>query len=553
MKKLLIGILAMLALVFIANTNFYAEEKEQEPSKSRVLRIIIGEPKIISVKVPTRIVINNPNIVDVLNVSAQSLTITPKAIGTTPLIIWDKNGEHSYQVKVLPANLDEIKKRIDSLLAVLDVPDVRTKKEEDEGTIFLLGSVKEAADKEKIFTALGDLKKFTTDLINVREEEASVDIDVSVLEVSKDAERNMGFTYPTSIALTESAGMTFVNPFNMFRVSQLQRAAFTFTLDLLESEGKVRILSRPRLSCQSGKEANLLVGGQKPTFSSTQVVNAGTATTIDYKDFGVSLKIKPVVTAEKRIKIALTVDVTDISGAAITIGGTSTTALAYPTTIRRATTELFLDNGQTMAIGGLITRKRQEDIQRVPWASNLPLIGTFFRTKDIKEGGGQGVKGDTELFITLTPTIVSLEPVAEKKEEKAKEGVKERKEIQAQPKVKAMPSAVRTATHSAATAEENIPAPLHNYKVIVQRRILDKVKYPLQAKEAGFQGRVKISLYLSYKGDLLDVKLKETSGYNVLDNSAMAAARSVIGYPPFPSALTKENIWVDIPIDYQLN
>ncbi|MCM8797064.1 MAG: TonB family protein [Candidatus Omnitrophica bacterium] len=559
-KSLLTGVLITLTLLLIVIPFPYAEQEERDISEIKEIKLILSEPKIISVKSPTRIVINNPNIVDVSSVSRDSVTLVPKANGLTQLIIWDDVGEHPYKIKVLPIDLEAIKRRIDDLLSVSNVPDVYSKIQEEEGKVFLLGSVKMAADKERIRVALGDLTKFTTDLIVLKEEEASVDIDVNVFEISKGAQETMGFLYPTSISLIDVSGPigtpTTGLP-SVFYVSNFTRSAFNFTWSFLEKEGKLRVLSRPRLTCQSGKEADLMVGGQKPTFSTSVTSSGGISTSIEYKDFGVKLKIKPVVTADKRIQINLTVDVTEISGNEVTIGGVNTTALAYPTTVRRATTQVFLNNGQTMAIGGLIAQKKEEDIQRVPWVSKLPLIGTLFRHKDTKTGGGVNTKGDTELFITLTPTIVSPELAVEKKEEKKEEKMEKREKgvslTEGEPPIKSASSYTKTILPRRPSPQEDIPAPLHNYQVIVQRRIMDKVKYPLQAKASGFQGRVTISLHLSYKGDLLEAKIKESSGYQVLDKSALNAARSVVNYPPFPPSINKDKVWIDVPIDYQLN
>ncbi|MGD0337000.1 MAG: TonB family protein [Candidatus Omnitrophota bacterium] len=567
MKKLLIGLLMIAAFMLVAKPLPCAEEKKQALPEEKVLKVVIPELRMIPVKVPNRIVVNNPNIADVAAVTRDTVTITPKEVGATALTIWDEAGEHPYKIKVLPTDLDVVKKRIDAMLSALGFTDVKTKVEEDEGKVFLTGFVKKAEDREKFFTALAELKKFTTDLIYVKEEETSIDINVTVFEISKGAQETMGFLYPTKIALTDVSGPITVPTTglpNIFYVSKFTRNAFNFTWDFLEGQGKIRILSRPRLTCQSGKEADLLVGGQKPTFSSSLVSNVGTSTSIDYKDFGVKLKIKPIVTADKRIKIALTVEVIDISSTAAFLGSEgNTTALAYPLTIRRATTEVFLDNGSTMAIGGLITDRKQEDVQKVPWASNLPLVGALFRHKDTIAGGGSAAKNNTELFITLTPTIVPSEAAAVNKEEKAKEEVKEEAQgskekpvepNETQPQMKARPPLKMAAlSKRPAAPEEDVPAPLHNYKVIVQKKIMDKVKYPIQAKESGFQGTVKISLNLSYKGDLLDAKVKESSGYQLLDKSALAAAHSVIEYPPFPPSLNKDKIWIDIPVDYQLN
>ena len=81
---------------------------------------------------------------------------------------------------------------------------------------------------------------------------------------------------------------------------------------------------------------------------------------------------------------------------------------------------------------------------------------------------------------------------------------------------------------------------------------MDKLTYPAGAKEAGFQGTVKLSLKLSHQGDLLDAKLKDSSSYRVLDDDALNTAKKASPYPPFPLMIKEKELWVDIPISYQL-
>jgi len=91
------------------------------------------------------------------------------------------------------------------------------------------------------------------------------------------------------------------------------------------------------------------------------------------------------------------------------------------------------------------------------------------------------------------------------------------------------------------------------YSRIIQKRILDNLDYPAVAKEAGYQGGVKLSLHFSYAGELLNVNIKESSGYKILDDNAVYAARSIPSYPPFPSSIEQQELWIDIPIIYSLD
>ena len=530
-KGFLIISLIIAGLAVLPFKDYALDESDEE------IKLYLGEVKILSVSNPTRIAIGNPGVLDVTNVTKNEITLSPKAVGATNLVLWDNFGEQSYQVRVFAENIAEVKRRIDNLLARLNLPGVYTQAEEEEGKVLLLGRVKTAQDREKISTALGALKEKTVDLIVVKEEEAVVDIDVQVLELSKDATDTLGFTNPlssaesgvaTGLTLTEvgSPGLTAAKWSTLFKVANLQHDAFTWTLYALVQEGKARILSRPRLACQSGKEAELVVGGEKPTFT-TSTTTIGTSSTVEYKEYGIKLKIKPTVTEEKKIKLGLNVEVSEV-GTAEYIGKTAErTAQAYPLTKRSASTELFLNNGQTMAIGGLIKQKKEEDISKTPLLGDIPIVGLFFRKKTTRIGGGTGERGDTELYITLTPMIIA-----------AKEEIKQ----EVKPKVAA-----------SAAIEETMPESLRGYTRLIQKLILDNLNYPSSAKEAGFQGSLKLSLHLSYSGELLDVVVKSSSGYKLLDDNAVSVAKKVVSYPPFPSSIDQKELWIDIPIVYRLD
>jgi type II secretory pathway component GspD/PulD (secretin) len=86
-----------------------------------------------------------------------------------------------------------------------------------------------------------------------------------------------------------------------------------------------------------------------------------------------------------------------------------------------------------MAISGLIKEKQEEDVTRVPWLSEIPVIGGAFRKKTTMTGGGSGERGNTELFVMLTPSIVSTKEGSVKKE--AKQIIEEKDVVSKKPAV----------------------------------------------------------------------------------------------------------------------
>jgi pilus assembly protein CpaC len=531
MKKILLG-LAAIATVIVLSSAIYAAGKD---ATGEEIKLYLGETKVLSVNSPSRIVIGNPSVVDVAEVGDDFITLNPKSLGTTTFVFWDNFGEQSYRLRVLAEDVQDIKSRIDRLLKELNLPDVYTKAAETEGKVLLLGEVRTAEDSSRIELALGPLKEKVTNLIKVQEQ-AIVDIDVQVLELSNDATKTLGFTMPTSISASETPGR-FPKALGssmdaIFHVFNWPRSSFSATVNLLVQEGKARILSQPRLACLSGKEAELMVGGEKPIFTTSVDVTAGASTDVEYKEYGIKLKFKPTVVDNKKIHLALNVDVSELQSAEFIGLESDRTAQAYPLTRRNVSTELYLDDGQTMAIGGLIKRKNEEDVNRTAFLSDIPILGALFRKRTTKGGGGAGERGDVELFITLTPTIVAG------------------KAAPADSVVS--PAGSGRAVESRPVAlDDDISPELKDYIRTVQLKIINAVYYPQEAKDLGWEGNVNLILRLASNGSLKDARIAQSSGYKLLDDTTLDVVRQQSPYPPFPSQVELQELKIQVPVIYR--
>ncbi len=484
--------------------------------------LIADQIKTISCLSPTRVVISKPEICDVISVSETEIVLSPKSAGVTTFFFWDKLGEHAFKIRVVPEDLKEIKRRIDSFLEEMGLKKVYTKISEIEGRVLLLGEVKTCKDKELLDTTLGALKAHTIDLIKIKER-ALVEIDVQVLELTEEAAKKLGFTWPGSLTIGETTepikegcvGHPSGRWDKLWRITPWSRSKFFLTLKALISEGKARVLSRPKLVTLSGKEAKLTVGGEVPIV----VISAGVgAASVEYKEYGIVLNIKPIVEEKDKIYLAIKTEVSDIEDYI-----KEAYYLVYPFTKRIAETELYVEDGQTLYIGGLIAQKTKESLSKVPWLAEVPILGAFFRSRSTTRGK------DLELFITLTPTIVSG------REEVVEEAALRPEEL---------PEII-------SPIYESIPHPLRGYVYTLKKKILYAVTYPKLAREAGFEGIVKLSLHILSDGRLQEVLVKESSGYRVLDDAACEAAKKISPSPEFPPQTDLKELWIDIPIVFR--
>jgi len=546
--------------LFMLMTGYYNYSFSQEQAAIGEMESIIlymGDSKVIPVSNPKRVVVNNPAIADVTSVSKEEIFIAAKGTGTTNIIWWDEFEQHVLQVQVFAEDLSTIKQRVDNILKEMELSDVYTRRADSEGKVLLLGSVRNAQDRERIATALETLKTKITDLIVVKEEETMVNIDAEVLELNNDATKTLGFTMPGSVSMTETTNPSLltVDPSlnargslnAIFHVFQWPRNQFTATIDALVQEGKAKILSRPRLTCQSGKEAELLVGGEKPILTTETASAGGASTTVSYKEYGIKLKIKPTV-KDNRVKLGLNIEISEPGEADVLGSLTNITAKAYPFTKRNVSTEVYLNNGQTIAIGGLIKQKKEEEMRKTAGLGDLPILGLLFRKKTTKAGGGIGEKGDIELFITLTPKIIN-----EKGEEiPIKESpIAEAKQARTQQQVQPRPPQQET-TVAPAKVQETASIAINRYNQTLFRLIRDNIEYPWAAAQGQIEGVLRLSLNVSSTGELLGVKVVRSSGFAVLDENAMSMVKKLAPYPPFPSEINQDQLWVDIPVVYKI-
>ncbi|GMM93318.1 type II and III secretion system protein family protein [Qipengyuania sp. MTN3-11] len=162
--------------------------------------------------------------------------------------------------------------------------------------------------------------------------------------------------------------------------------------DLAERQGMVTTLSQPNLTALSGETAEFLAGGEFPIPLSQGLGS----TTVEYKNFGVSLAYTPTVLANGRISIRVRPEVSELSTqGAVQLDGFTIPAL----TVRRAETTVELGSGQSFMIAGLMSANSQNSIDKAPGVGDVPILGNLFRSTEYQ-------RGETELVIVVTPYLV---------------------------------------------------------------------------------------------------------------------------------------------------
>jgi pilus assembly protein CpaC len=168
-------------------------------------------------------------------------------------------------------------------------------------------------------------------------------------------------------------------------------------IDALEEKGLVRRLAEPNLVAMSGGTATFHAGGRIPIPTAQSSSGGALVITTTYEDFGVRLNFQPVVLANGVINMTIAPEVSDIDPtiAVPTGGGLSAPGI----TVRRATTQLELRDGQSFAMAGLIQSINERNIDQLPWLGSVPVIGTLFRSTSFRQR-------ETELVVIVTPHLV---------------------------------------------------------------------------------------------------------------------------------------------------
>jgi type IV pilus assembly protein PilQ len=170
----------------------------------------------------------------------------------------------------------------------------------------------------------------------------------------------------------------FTNSFSRF---------INLELSALEAEGKGKIISSPRVLTADQIEAVIEQGTELPY---QQATSSG-ATSVTFRKANLSLKVKPQITPEGNI-------IMDVQVNKDSVGQVTTAGFAIDT--KAVKTQVLVDNGGTVVIGGIYTQNERDSLTKVPFFGDLPVFGNLFRNT-------QRTNDKTELLVFITPRVVS--------------------------------------------------------------------------------------------------------------------------------------------------
>lgn len=562
MTKKFFSFFGAILVLLLASSAFCADPVKPiavDTSVTKDVYMIKGELETLTVTSLTRISITDPEVADIVNATDKEILLIAKAPGQTVLFVWDEHGKRSIVVHVYSQNLDMAKERLEGLLKEADLNEVTLTINEKEGKIVLSGGVPEykKGKLDQILTPFGE------SIINFSDEEENKDliqIDLQITELSTTLFKALGIDWTAggndgiTLAYPETLPTTDGSIGDFFKIGDFNRtSALLATVNALIREGKGKILSQPKLVVVNGEEASFLVGGQIPIRTTTTSTTA-TQENVSFKDYGISMNITPKLIKGK-IDIDLNTEISDIDSA-------NAVGQDVAFTTRSANTKLYLDDGQTIVLAGLIKKNRGETIRRVPFVSKVPVVGLLFRSRSTPSA-----ETDTELVISLTPHILTDRAAEERIAREKKEAVPEETTVNNE----AVSTNIATEESPMAPIEENysseqhsimpipaapsglsLPTNMAEYAKTIQSKLVEAIHYPNEAQTYGWEGTVKLGLLILKDGTLALATVKESSGYDVFDQDAVETAKRIAPYNQFPSDSDLQDLEVTIPIVYSL-
>ena len=416
---------AIFALLFGLIAGPAAAASPTVVSPTEPIAVELNEGKLIRLDQPAASVfVANPAIADVSVKSPRLVYLFGSNPGETTVFAVDEDENVIADLKVVVNhNISRLNDAIQQL-----APQGVTAQSLDGG-IVLAGAVATASQSENIRRLATRFIGPDEEIINQLQVTApnQVNLRVRIAEVSRQVINRFGFNWEA--AYTGSSNFLFgiatgqaVVPLTLFGTqtvspatagvlgtgSFLTRQGFetdnlffrstagnfdvNSLVDILAEDGLITILAEPNLTALSGETASFLAGGEFPI----PVSQTNNRLTIEFKEFGVSLKFTPTMVGANRISMRVAPEVSQLSNAgAITLQNIQVPAL----TTRRAETTVELGSGQSFAIAGLLLDNTTHDADEVPGLVDIPILGALFQSDRFE-------RNESELVIIVTPYLV---------------------------------------------------------------------------------------------------------------------------------------------------
>ncbi len=385
----------------------------QESSEPQTLHLLVGRSLVISS--PTRIKrvsLADPEIAEAIVVSPTQVLVNGRKPGGVSLMLWDEADQsQAFEVSV---DID-ILGLTQKIHEVFPTENVHIDTSRD--VVILTGNASSSTVADKILEVVKGAAPKVTSMMQVPAPPAGeIMLQVRFAEVDRTKLNQLGFNW-ISLPGAKNVGTISTQQFappqliggagsqgSAIGLSDLLNIFifrpdinFAATIKALQNENVLQILAEPNLMTSAGKEASFLAGGEFP-YPVPQGGGAGgfVTITIQFKEFGVRLNFTPTFNPDGQIHLKVKPEVSSLDFTnALQFQGFLVPALST----RRMESDIDLADGQSFAIGGLLDNRVTEQLQKIPWIGDVPVLGNLFKSRSVN-------KTKDELIVVVTPIIV---------------------------------------------------------------------------------------------------------------------------------------------------
>jgi len=386
----------------------------QQVEVSGNVNLVVNRGKLLTLpQNAAKVLIANPDIASFQMPSPDNVFVFAKKSGSTSLYALD---DENQVILALTLNagydLDSLTKQV-----AQEVPgsNVQVGPATENGLI-VRGSVQTPQQAKRVIDSVeafvgGDATgsagtgSQTLRIVNQLKVELSSQINISVriVEVSRNLSSSLGFSWDALFDngkyFARNSASLFDATTGAFSGSNVTNAVFGGSsgnlggvLSALSNDGLASILAEPNLTAMSGETAGFAVGGEVPI-----VIITNNNVTIEYKQYGVIMRMTPTLLSPNRISLHIAPEVSDLTEeGAVELEGLTVPAFK----VRRADTTVELASGQSFALAGMLRSSVSQSVTGVPGLRSIPGIGRLFESETNQ-------KEETELVIIATAYVVA--------------------------------------------------------------------------------------------------------------------------------------------------
>lgn len=374
-----------------------------------LITLYVGEIKVMKLGAVERVAVGNAKLISTSALKNGQLVLLAEGEGVTSMHIWFKDGsERAYTVAVGGGFAKKGTSEVQELLK--EIPGLTVR---EVGERIVLSGKIDPSWEPILATVKGEYEgilDITQKNAPILPTDKMVFMSVKITEFNTSKLQDLGIEWTNPIAGPSAGLIADVAHNNRFRVLDpdlkltgddaipLSAApplgffgiatAISSRINFIVSSGDAMILAEPTLSARSGGEAEFLSGGELPI----PTTGALGQTNVEFKEFGISLRISPVVDVQNNIvaRVFTEVSAVDNSVAVQGIPGFLT---------RKTETDISMHAGETLVISGLVNQDAGEDLSKLKFFGDLPIFGPLFRSTNFRNR-------KSELVIFVTPTVV---------------------------------------------------------------------------------------------------------------------------------------------------